>query len=106
LSHRPAQLSGILRSVLALHALQIPPNTAKVVSIVQVKVSADLSYADVYLSAIEGVEPAIKFLKEKVPEIRSELASTQKLHRIPALRFHKDTTGEEGAKIDKLLSTL
>ncbi len=106
MSHRPAQIAGIVRSVVARHATSIPPTTAKVVSVVEVKVSADLSYADVYLSAIDGVEHAIHTLKAQASEMRAELANDLKLHKIPTLRFHKDTTGEEGARIDDLLSKL
>lgn len=106
MSHRNAQLSGIIRSTVATHALRIPPNLAKVVSVVDVKLSKDFSYADIFLSAVEGVEAAIKFLFQSKGLIRKELAGILRMHKIPILRFHRDTLSEQGNRIDDILSKL
>ena len=106
MSHRAPQIAGIIRTLVATHALAIPPNLAKVVSVISVKVSADLSYADVYISALEGVEAAREFLSLRTSDFRRELASTLQLHRVPAFRFHVDTEGARANKLEKILDSL
>lgn len=75
-------------------------------TIVDVQLSQDLSYADIYVSAIAGVEDGIKYLASQKGSMRAELAASLRLHRIPILRFHRDDVGERGARIDRLLSSL
>lgn len=106
MSHRPQQLAGIFRSVVASFALTAPPDIAQAISIVEVKISSDLSYADVYVTAIDSVKKAIEFLKANEKEIRKNLSEQLSLHKLPQLRFHKDETGERGARIEKLLQEL
>ncbi len=106
MSHRNAQLSGIIRSIVATQALKIQPQTAKVVSVVDVKLSKDLSYADIFISAVEGVDAAIQFLFRHKGEIRKHLLATIRVHKIPILRFHKDVAGERGNRIEELLRAL
>ena len=105
-SHRIAQISGIIRTVAATHALQTPPNMATVVSVTDVRVSADLSYADVSVSAITNVEGAIKFLASQKGAMRKELAAKLQSHRVPILRFNVDTEGQRASRIDTLLDSL
>ncbi len=106
MSHRNAQLSGIIRSVVAKHALKIQPQMAKIVSVVDVKLSKDLSYADIFISAVEGVDRAIEHLFRHKGEIRKELSATIRVHKLPVLRFHKDELGEQGNRIDDLLQRI
>ncbi len=105
-SHRNAQIAGIIRSTVARYALKIQPQAAKVVSIVEVKLSKDFSYADISVNAIEGMDNAIKFLLAHKGELRKELAEQLRLHKIPVLRFHRDELGEQGTRIDNLLTKL
>lgn len=103
MSHRPQQLAGIIRSIVATFALRIPPMKAKVVSVVDVQLSSDYSYADIYLSAVDGVERAIESLISMKGEIRKKMSSEIHIHKLPILRFHKDELGERGNRIDELL---
>ncbi len=106
LSHRPAQIAGMLRTIAARHAIEVPPNLATIVSIARVQVSGDLSYADVYVSAITGSEAAVKFLTHRKGEMRAELARHLQAHRAPLLRFHIDEEGERVTKLERVLESL
>ena len=58
------------------------PRISPLLSIVKVEVSGDLSYAKVYVSAIEGYEKSVesaKGLKSAAGYIRRELAEVEKL---------------------------
>ncbi len=106
MSHRSVQLAGMIRTTLAREALGIPPNKAKVVSVTDVELSADLAYADISVSAIEGVEHAVAYFKSRGGELRSMLAKQLTTYTVPTLRFHVDTSGEKAARIDKLIDSL
>jgi len=79
------------------------------VSITGVKVDKELSYADIYVSSIEGSEKApeiLEGLKHANGYMRSELASRIQLRSFPRLRFHWDPIPEHADKIHKLISSL
>lgn len=83
------------------------PKIASVLTLSEVRVSNDLSYADIYVSVmgsdwdkrqtIEGLRNAEGFLK-------NYLAHHVKLRQIPELRFHLDDSIEHGMYMDKLIA--
>lgn len=106
MSHRNAQIAGIIRSIVASHALRIPPSVACVVSVVDVRLSEDIQYADIAVAAVSGVEKAIAHLTKAQSSIRREIASRLRLHRVPILRFHHDIDGSRAHRIDLLLDQI
>ncbi len=106
MSHRNAQISGIVRTIVAKFTLDIPPETATGVSITEVKLSSDLQYADVYVSAITGVLEAIEHLQTKKGAIRNVIAIDVNAHSVPTMRFRADNRGEQADKLDKLIESL
>lgn len=94
-------LSSILRDVK-------DPRVSKLLSIVKVDVSGDLSYATVYVSAIEGNEKTIesvKALKGAAGYIRRELGAKLKLRKVPELRFVADNSIEHSANISRIIES-
>ena len=77
-------------------------------TVVKVDVSNDLSYAKVYVSAVEGIEVAkesVKGLKAASGYIRRCLGASSVLHlrKIPELKFIADDSIEKGMELfDKL----
>ena len=74
-----------------------------------VKVDRDLAYADIYVSAIEGVsrsKDVLAGLESASGFIRRTLASRVELRAFPRLRFHWDVTPENADHIEKLLAEL
>lgn len=85
------------------------PRISKLLSIVKVDVSSDLSYATVYVSAIEGFEvtvSSVKALKGASGFLRRELGSKLKLRKVPELRFIADDSIEQSANISKIIYSL
>ncbi len=82
------------------------PRVSKLLSIVKVDVSGDLSYATVYVSAIEGSEKTIesvKALKGAAGYLRRELGARCKMRKVPELRFIADDSINISASISKII---
>ena len=82
------------------------PRVSKLLSIVKVDVSGDLSYATIYVSAIEGAEKtkeSVKALKGAAGYLRRELGSRMKLRKVPELRFIADDSINISANISKII---
>ena len=84
------------------------PRVSKLLSIVKVDVSGDLSYATVYVSAIEGFETtvnSVKALKGASGYLRRELGMRLRLRKVPELRFVADDSIEQSANISKIIES-
>lgn len=85
------------------------PRVSKLISIVKLDVSGDMSYATVYVSAIEGQEAtkeSVKALnKSAAGFIRRELGSRMKLRKVPELRFVADNSIEKSSEILSIIKT-
>ena len=77
--------------------------------ITDVRVDRELAFADVYVSAVEGVERSKEILaglKSASGFMRRALAGRIELRTFPRLRFHWDPTPENADHIEKLLAQL
>ncbi len=84
------------------------PRVSKLLSIVKVDVTGDLSYATVYVSAIEGYEAtvsSVKALKSASGFLRRELGARLSLRKVPELRFIADDSIEHSANISKIIDS-
>ena len=85
------------------------PRVSRLLSIVKVDVSGDLSYATVYVSAIEGYEKtvsSVKVLKGAAGCLRRELGARMTLRKVPELRFVADDSIEQSANISRIIESL
>ena len=81
----------------------------KQIFITDVKIDRELAYADVYVSAIEGVsrsKDVLAGLKSASGFVKRTLASRIELRAFPRLRFHWDMTPENADHIEKILADL
>ena len=84
------------------------PRVSKLLSIIKIDLSADLSYATVYVSAIEGYDKtveSVKGLKNAAGYLRRELGARIKLRKTPELRFIADNSIEHSAHIAKIIDS-
>ena len=84
------------------------PRISKLLSIVKINVSGDLSYAKVYVSAIEGreaTENSVKGLKSAAGYLRRELGSRLSLRKVPELQFVADDSIERSAHISQIIDS-
>ena len=98
----------IKREIIAIIRDLKDPRIKGMLTVVKVDVSNDLSYAKVYVSAVEGIEVAkesVKGLKAASGYIRRCLGASSVLHlrKIPELKFIADDSIEKGMELfDKL----
>jgi ribosome-binding factor A len=81
----------------------------KGISITDVKVDRELSFAEIYVCSIEGSareKDVINGLDHAQGFLRSELAHRLDLRVFPKLRFHWDPTLENADKIERLISSI
>lgn len=86
--------------------LQNPIFTEQLVTVVDVRVSADLSVAKVYFSVLaskQKQQEVMQALNEAKKFIRNEIASRLNMRITPELRFELDTLAEKGEKLIKLI---
>ena len=108
--HRVGRVSeDIKREITALLRELKDPRIKGMLSVVRVDVSNDLSYAKVYVSAIEGIETAkesVKGLKSAGGYLRKRIADALRLRKAPELIFIADDSIEYGAGISRILSDI
>lgn len=78
------------------------PRISGMLTVVKVDVSSDLSYAKVYISAMEGFDVAkqsVKGLTSAQGYIRRQLGSRLHLRKSPELRFIADDSVEKGFEL-------
>ena len=79
------------------------------ISVTDVAVDREVTYADIYVSALEGMvrsEDILLGLEHAQGYLRRELSHRIELRVFPRLRFHWDPTFERAEKIERLLASL
>lgn len=82
------------------------PRISKMLSIIKLDLSNDLSHCKVYVSAIEGSEKtmqSVEGLKSASGFIRRELSNRLHLRKVPEFHFIGDDSIEYSANINKIL---
>ena len=79
------------------------------VTVNDVRVSKDLSFADVYISSLDTPQPAeqhdlVAVLNRASGYFRSELAKLHSMRTTPKPRFHYDVSVERGPRLEKLIT--
>ena len=102
------RVSSDIKNALSLLLRDVKdPRVSRMLSIVKLDVSGDMSYASIYVSAIEGkevTEESVKALnKSAAGFLRRELGRALKLRKVPELRFIADDSIIESARISKII---
>ena len=77
--------------------------------ITDAKVDRELTYADIFVSAVEGAVRSAEILEgleHASGFLRHELAARVELRAFPQMRFHWDPTPENADHIERLLADL
>ncbi len=99
----------IKREIVAIiRELKDPRVRDKLLTVVRVEVTADLSYAKVYVSSINGIEDAkeaCKGLTSATGLVRREVGNRLHLRKSPELKFIADNSVEYGMEIFKKIES-
>ena len=117
--YRPGRLGEEVRRIVSdmlLRELKDPRFQKRMVSVTAVDVSADGSYATLYLTAFglggnpelsgEDKEEILKAFQSAKGKIRTEIGRKVKLRHVPELLFKFDTSMEYGRHMEEVLSKL
>lgn len=99
----------IKREIVAIMRELKDPRIKGLLTVIRVEVSGDLSYAKVYVSAMEGIETAktsVKGLTSASSYIRRELGGRLHLRKAPELKFIADDSTQHGMEIAKKLNDI
>lgn len=99
--------SIITRNLCDIIMKEMQDPIVKLSSINEVKVNRDHSFAHVYVAHLqtEKTEELVNFLNKNKGFIRSRLAKSVDLYKIPDLIFVADTLYDQGAKIDNIINS-
>ncbi|MDZ7668976.1 MAG: 30S ribosome-binding factor RbfA [Gammaproteobacteria bacterium] len=108
-SGRDLRVGDFIRDELAAIILrEMRDPRVGMVNVNEVRVSRDLSYADVYVSSIDAAtdearEQLIDVLNKASGFFRSKLAKRHSMRTTPKLRIHYDQLIEEGPRLEALI---
>jgi len=108
-SGRDLRVGDFIRDELAAIILrEMRDPRVGMVNVNEVRVSRDLSYADVYVSSIDAAtdearEQLIDVLNKASGFFRSKLAKRHSMRTTPRLRIHYDQLIEEGPRLEALI---
>lgn len=108
-SGRDLRVGDFIRDELAAIILrEMRDPRVGMVNVNEVRVSRDLSYADVYVSSIDAATDEargqlIDVLNKASGFFRSKLAKRHSMRTTPKLRFHYDQLIEEGPRLEALI---
>ncbi|HIY34419.1 MAG TPA: 30S ribosome-binding factor RbfA [Candidatus Eubacterium faecigallinarum] len=92
----------IKREIVSIMRELKDPRIDPMLTVLKVEVSGDLSFAKVYISAINGIETAkssVKGLDSAAGYIRKQLSSRLHLRKSPQLKFIADDSIEKGMNL-------
>ena len=101
MTRRTDMLAPTIRKIIA-PVLRECPRECGVMTITDIDLSSDLSYATVYVSSLTNPESALAFLERRRRELQKRMGALQ-THKTPHLRFRLDTRAQEGNRIEQLL---
>lgn len=93
--------------VSVISELKDPRVAGKLLTVVRVDVSRDLSYAKAYISSLEGIESAkeaVKGLKNAEGYIKNHVSKALRLRVTPEIHFVADDSIERGMEITRLIN--
>lgn len=99
---------ALIEQISYIIANEVKHDNVDFVTITDVKVSNDLSYAKVYFTVLDESkkELTLKALKEASGFIRHELRNRVEIRQIPELTFVYDETIKEAQKIEDIIEKL
>ena len=107
MSHRPARVARDLRERLArILTEKIRDPRLQGVTLLDLKVSPDFSFARVFYRVMGDAEEAAQALDKAKPYIRRRLGQGLKLRRVPELDFRLDRTVEQAERIEEILDEI
>ena len=100
--------SQLLKEISYVIAYEVKDSDIRFVTVTDVKVTNDLSFAKVYVTVLreDKKEETLKALKSAAGFIRRKLAERLEIRHIPELEFVYDESIEYGKKIEDIIENI
>ncbi len=100
--------SNMVKEISYILANEVKNSNIKFVTVTDVKLASDLSYAKVYVTVFdkEKIKDTIKALDQSKGFIRKKLAERIDIRHTPELSFVFDESIEYGNKIEKIIEKI
>lgn len=100
--------SQMIKEISYILATEVKDNDIRFVTVTDVKITNDLSFAKVYVTVLkeDKIEETMKALKSAAGFIRKELANRLEIRHIPELEFVYDESIEYGKKIENIIESI
>lgn len=108
-SHKIERISSdVLKYLSNIILTETRDELMKTITLTEVEVSKDLSYAKVYFTSISNLthQEIEKEMNEAAPYLRGKLAKVLEVRNIPELKFIYDETIEYATKIEKIIKEI
>ena len=108
-NYRKGRINDEMQKTLAdiLRAVKDPRVSGAFISVTGAEVTADLKYAKIYYSVLQGDKKAVREgLASSAGFIRGQVARRMDLRQTPELTFVEDTSIAYGAHISELLNSI
>ncbi|MFA5928450.1 MAG: 30S ribosome-binding factor RbfA [Candidatus Margulisiibacteriota bacterium] len=105
---RSTRVAELIKAEIArILQVQLPPKEGEFISVVEVSINKDLSFAKVYLSIFSKEKiKALQLVKKNVGLFRKEIGRNLKLRIVPEIAFYLDESLENGDKVFQLLKDI
>ncbi len=106
--YRPERIATVVRRIIgeAIVSRLSDPRISQMASVTRVRVSEDLSHADVYVSVMGEASEAVatlRGLESAQGRIQSMVADAMAIRQVPMLRFHLDESIKRGNETLRLI---
>ena len=100
--------SNMVKEISYILANEVKNSNIKFVTVTDVKLASDLSYAKVYVTVFdqEKIKETLKALEQSKGFIRKKLAERIDIRHTPELSFVFDESIEYGNKIEKIIEKI
>lgn len=102
--NRMDKINKLIKQEISIQLLDLFPD--EIISITQVSVSADISYAKIWVTSLTDPKDAVKKCQKEAPRISHAISQKIEMKRMPRLHFVEDTTGFSADRIDHLIDQL
>lgn len=107
MANRPGRIKSMIsRNIADIVHTELKKSSIGLVSVNDVRVSDDYSYATVYVNFLPNTFPHQKIAELQKTEgfVRSSLAKKMDIYKVPKVRFVLDETSSSAARIDEALA--
>ena len=101
---RMDKINELIKQEVSVLILQIVPD--EIISVTEVKVSKDLSYAKIWISSLKNTEDAVKKCQSEASGMQKELAGKIIMRRVPKLHFVADFSSMKAAHIENIIKDI